>query len=50
MQYRCHLHLVTSSELVFLQPGLTREALQAESKCIVDTGPREGGNDTYHLA
>ena len=30
MEYRCRLHLVTSSELVGAQPRLTFEALPAE--------------------
>jgi hypothetical protein len=48
MEYRCSLRLVTSSELVVLQPRLACEALHTGSKCIVDTDPRGGENGTYH--
>ena len=48
MEHHCRFQLVTSIELVFLQPRLTCEALPAESRYIVDTDPREGEDGTYH--
>ncbi len=41
MEHCCRLPLV-SSKLVRLQTRLTCETLPAESKCILDSHPREG--------